>query len=116
MLSIKAKILNESDKFVIKKLQDRYSYARKHLYKHLTTTNSDELEVYIMCKFKMNNIEARSVIREVESLHKKIETNKKETEERIKDIEKLLKEIKSKEKKSKNDKRNDFKLEKNLEI
>jgi len=114
LLSIKAHIKEDSDKFLINKIQERYSYVRKHLYNNYSTIPTKDMEDYVKEKFKMNDIEARSVISEVDSFYKKIQLNKEEIYKRIAEITKLLKEIKEKKKKSKKDKRNEFKLENKL--
>ena len=103
MLELKIHITTiEDDEYIIS-LQKRYSYVKKHLYKHFHTINSNELESYVMTKFNMNTVEARSLINEVSTLFKRNQTQKNKLALRLLEIDELLKELNSKENKTKKD-------------
>ena len=105
MLELKIHITTiEDDEYIIS-LQKRYSYVKKHLYKHFHTINSNELESYVMTKFNMNTVEARSLINEVSTLFKRNQTQKNKLALRLLEIDELLKELNSKENKTKKDRR-----------
>ena len=105
MLDLKLHINTIEDEEYIISLQKRYSYAKKHLYKHFHTISEKDIESYVMNMFSMNTIEARSVINEVSNIFKRNQTEKTKLELRHLEIDELINDLNSIENKTKKDRR-----------
>ncbi len=90
--------------------RDQYTYAIHYAYRRIHGVKEAQLTQDVMDRFKMNTIEARSVIVDVKMRLEQNKTNKSDIEQRIVENEKEISKIREKNRRKDKDTRRLFKL------